>query len=170
MIIASIILFQGFNTANTTTTITLLAGFVVTFTGVHLLNISRVPDPPPLSSDHLPLASSAMETGVMYPRMSISGRMSQEWPNTPGGASNGGHSRRGSLTTIFRVPERQHSLPLLEDDAAMRLERLREEDEEDEADERTGLTSGKTTDITSRTRSPNGFARAETAPRIEGHT
>lgn len=105
----------------------------------------------------------------MHPRLSISGRMSQEgWPHTPGGASNGGHSRRGSLTTIFHVPERQHSLSFSEDDGAMRLERLREEEEE-EADELTGLTSGKS-GIASRTRSPNGVASAETAPRIEVHT
>ena len=166
VIIASTILFQGFNTANTTTTVTLLAGFIVTFTGVHLLNISRVPDSPPLSSNHVPLSSSALENGVMYPRLSISGRMSHDgWPRTP---SNGGHSRRGSLTTIFHVPERPTSLPFSEDDGAMRLERLREEEDED-ADELTRLTGGKS-GIAPRTRSPNGVASAETAPRIEAHT
>jgi len=166
VIIASTILFQGFNTANTTTTVTLLAGFIVTFTGVHLLNISRVPDSPPLSSNHVPLSSSALENGVMYPRLSISGRMSHDgWPRTP---SNGGHSRRGSLTTIFHVPERPTSLPFSEDDGAMRLERLREEEDED-ADELTRLTGGKS-GIAPRTRSPNGVGSAETAPRIEAHT
>ena len=40
-IIASIILFQGLNTDDPTNSISLLAGFITTFLGVHLLELSR---------------------------------------------------------------------------------------------------------------------------------
>lgn len=38
---ASFILFSGFNTADPVNTLSLLCGFLVTFTGVYLLNLSR---------------------------------------------------------------------------------------------------------------------------------
>ncbi|KAF4123251.1 Pfam:DUF803, partial [Geosmithia morbida] len=38
---ASFILFKGFNTTDVTNTISLLCGFLITFTGVYLLNLSR---------------------------------------------------------------------------------------------------------------------------------
>lgn len=38
---ASFILFGGFNTSDTVNTLSLLCGFLVTFTGVYLLNLSR---------------------------------------------------------------------------------------------------------------------------------
>jgi magnesium transporter len=38
---ASFILFSGFNTANAVNTLSLLSGFLVTFSGVYLLNLSR---------------------------------------------------------------------------------------------------------------------------------
>lgn len=139
VIVASTILFQGFNTANTTTTLSLLSGFVVTFIGVHLLNITREPDLPPLSADnpnHLPF-----DNGLMYPRMSVSGRLSQDgWPLSAGGIyPNGGHSRRGSVN----VPGvDRHGFN--EDESAVRLERLREVEEDDEdADETTRLRSSR---------------------------
>lgn len=40
-ICASLILFQGFNTTDAVSTISLLCGFLVIFTGVYLLNLSR---------------------------------------------------------------------------------------------------------------------------------
>lgn len=40
-LLASFILFKGFNTTDTVTTLSLLCGFLVTFTGVYLLNLSR---------------------------------------------------------------------------------------------------------------------------------
>ena len=42
-IIASIILFQGLNTDDPANSISLLAGFITTFLGVHLLELSRSP-------------------------------------------------------------------------------------------------------------------------------
>lgn len=38
---ASFILFKGFNTTDTVNTLSLLSGFLVTFSGVYLLNLSR---------------------------------------------------------------------------------------------------------------------------------
>lgn len=38
---ASFILFEGFNTSDPVNTLSLLCGFLVTFTGVYLLNLSR---------------------------------------------------------------------------------------------------------------------------------
>ena len=38
---ASFILFRGFNTSDTVNTLSLISGFLVTFTGVYLLNLSR---------------------------------------------------------------------------------------------------------------------------------
>ena len=70
-IVASVILFQGFNTDDPANSISLLAGFITTFLGVHLLEISRKPDPTAAGPGH-----SALETGLMNPRLSIHGRMS----------------------------------------------------------------------------------------------
>ena len=39
---ASFILFQGFNTADTVNTISLICGFLIIFSGVYLLNLSRM--------------------------------------------------------------------------------------------------------------------------------
>ncbi|KAL5629016.1 hypothetical protein BROUX41_002407 [Berkeleyomyces rouxiae] len=40
-LVASFILFRGFNTTDTVNTLSLLCGFLITFTGVYLLNISN---------------------------------------------------------------------------------------------------------------------------------
>ena len=71
-IVASVILFQGFNTDDPANSISLLTGFVTTFLGVHLLEISRKPDPAAVPHAH----HSALESGLMHPRLSIHGRMS----------------------------------------------------------------------------------------------
>ncbi|KDQ10490.1 hypothetical protein BOTBODRAFT_115820 [Botryobasidium botryosum FD-172 SS1] len=89
-IVASLILFQGFNTTDGATIASLICGFIVTFIGVHLLNLSRKPDPPPLS-DANGVGHTPLENGLIYPRLSTSGRLSLD--------SNdyvGGHRRRSS--------------------------------------------------------------------------
>ncbi|KAI9065608.1 hypothetical protein FKP32DRAFT_1674584 [Trametes sanguinea] len=43
-IVASIILFQGINTDDPANSLSLLAGFITTFLGVHLLELSRSPE------------------------------------------------------------------------------------------------------------------------------
>lgn len=55
---ASFVLFQGFNTTDAVNTISLLSGFLVIFTGVYLLNLSRG-DP-----DGRRLLNGSLEDGV----------------------------------------------------------------------------------------------------------
>ncbi|KAI0362914.1 DUF803-domain-containing protein [Pilatotrama ljubarskyi] len=50
-IVASIILFQGINTDDPANSLSLLAGFITTFLGVHLLELSRSPETGRPSSD-----------------------------------------------------------------------------------------------------------------------
>jgi magnesium transporter len=136
-ILASLILFQGFNTTGGTNTISLLAGFAVTFLGVHLLNLSRKPEPTLGVNGH-----STLDSGLMHPRISLQGRMSIDgWNGTADlrgdGGLESGHGRRSSLyraqsTTLFNAFEE-------DDPNAVPLDELREEDEDDEADERTRL-------------------------------
>ena len=155
-IVASVILFQGFNTDDPANSISLLAGFITTFLGVHLLEISRKPDP--VASGGGP--HGPLQAGLMNPRLSISGRMSIDgWAGaagTPLGGSMGApfspaHGRRGSLyrnqtQTLFNAFDED------EDGLERRgggggglgLDTLHEaEDDELEADERTALRSGR---------------------------
>ncbi|KAG1748033.1 magnesium transporter NIPA-domain-containing protein [Suillus occidentalis] len=144
-IVASLILFQGFNTTDGTNTVTLLAGFIVTFLGVHLLNLSRKPDPPSMPNGH-----STLESGLMNPRISLQGRMSLDgWGGVseiqPDGAlQSSGHGRRSSLyraqsTALFNAFEEEETAD------NMPLAQLRESEEEYEydsdVDERTRLHS-----------------------------
>jgi magnesium transporter len=123
-IIASLILFQGFNTTDATNIMSLIAGFIVTFLGVHLLNISRVSDPPldhPNGEAH---THSALAGGLMNPRLSLQGRMSLDGWNGVGNAPDRGidvhmdgirrpggrHGRQSSVyqsqtTTLFNAFE-----------------------------------------------------------------
>ncbi|KAF8804661.1 DUF803-domain-containing protein [Phlegmacium glaucopus] len=129
-IVASLILFQGFNTTDTTNIMSLIAGFLVTFLGVHLLNLSRVSDPPldhPNGNAH---SHSALAGGLMNPRLSLQGRMSIDgWNgNAPDGGidvhmdgvggSRGRHGRQSSLyqsqtTTLFNAFEESDGDPAM---------------------------------------------------------
>lgn len=135
-IVASAILFQGFNTTDAVNTISLLCGFLTIFMGVFLLNISRQPE--------VPHHTTSLETGLMNPRMSMSGRMSMEGQQggamlwnygnggavppayAEGGAANG-HGRRSRLfqqqnSTLFNAFEEE----------GVALTQLQEEDESDD--------------------------------------
>lgn len=95
-IVASLILFQGINTDNPVNTISLLAGFITIFIGMHLLELSRKP---------APTGHHALENGILNPRLSLQGRPSMDgWPapSTPG--LNFGHARRSSRTLSSNVP------------------------------------------------------------------
>lgn len=138
-VVASLILFQGFNTTDATNTLSLLCGFIVTFLGVHLLNISRQPDPILPQNGH----HTALETGLMNPRLSLQGRASLDgWAHRPEEVPLvGRHSRSNSLyrsQTLFNAFEEGG-----EGTEAGGLHRLREEDEDEDedADERTHLRS-----------------------------
>ncbi|EJD05516.1 DUF803-domain-containing protein [Fomitiporia mediterranea MF3/22] len=153
-LVASLILFQGLNTTDGITTVSLLSGFAITFLGVHLLNLSRIPEPP---RGH----DSILENGLLNPRLSISGRLSMDgWNGTASGNIGGyrpdgaphsaGFGRHSSLyrhqtSTLYSAFEEDGELeePGRE---AVGLRRLREEPEEtdddfSDADERTRLRS-----------------------------
>jgi len=169
-IVASLILFQGFNTTDGTNTVTLLAGFIVTFLGVHLLNLSRKPEPP-----HMPNGHSTLESGLMNPRISLQGRMSLDgWAGVsdvrPDGAlQSSGHGRRSSLyraqsTALFNAFEDEEATE------NMPLSKLRESEEEYEydsdVDERTRLHSERASASRSHSNSSalQGSARSSSRP------
>lgn len=129
-IVASLILFQGFNTTDATNIMSLLAGFIVTFLGVHLLNISRVSEPPLDHPNGHAHTHSTLSGGLMNPRLSLQGRMSLDgWNGVSGapdrgidvhmggvGRSGGRHGRQGSLyesqtTTLFKAFEESEGDP-----------------------------------------------------------
>ncbi|TQN73925.1 putative magnesium transporter NIPA4, partial [Colletotrichum shisoi] len=96
---ASFILFGGFNTTDTVNTISLLCGFLVTFTGVYLLNLSRS-DP----NGHKMIAGRGGDdaTGTdmistIQTRLSMQARRSQD----PHRLSIG--SRHGDTTGLMRA-------------------------------------------------------------------
>lgn len=152
-IVASTILFQGFNTTDPANTISLIVGFIVIFLGVHLLNISRNPDPPPPPSPttgerhHLPL-----EHGFTNPRMSVGGRLSIDSNWSGGGPPSATTTPRRatqSRTNGFGHPYRANSLSgPIDEEGAVGMTKLRaveeyDDDDDDDGqfvDERTGLT------------------------------
>jgi len=151
-ILASLILFQGFYNSSNSNTLSLLCGFVITFLGVHLLNLSRAAEPP------LPPSHSALEAGVMNPRLSLQGRMSMDGWGAPAGVGTPvqlhgfGHaqrSSRGSRSSIL-FSAYEDELPA----ANGNLDRLPEEDED--ADERTHLRSAEPRDGRQHRASPRG--------------
>ncbi|KAF8920650.1 magnesium transporter NIPA-domain-containing protein [Mucidula mucida] len=137
-IVASLILFQGFNTTDATNTISLIAGFVVIFLGVHILNLSRDSNAalelngytaPPAEDDFIPTHRT---------RGSLTGRLSiDEWhgiveaPETPRTANGG---RRYHSTTLFDGTEHVGLSQLREED-----EETEDDDDDDDDDERTHL-------------------------------
>ncbi|GMK57231.1 hypothetical protein CspeluHIS016_0400650 [Cutaneotrichosporon spelunceum] len=134
-IIASAILFQGFNTTDAVNTISLLCGFLIIFMGVFLLNMSRKPEPP----HH----TSSIETGLMNPRMSMSGRMSIEsqgaplWNyasvgQAPPAYADGQGSQHGRRSRLFR--EQNSTLFNAFEEEGVALTQLPEESDEDEDD------------------------------------
>ncbi|KAI0065287.1 DUF803-domain-containing protein [Artomyces pyxidatus] len=124
-IVASLILFHGFNTEDPSTDLSLLAGFIVTFLGIHLLEVSRQSQSKTALS-----AYSALESGVVVPRVFLH-RTSVDRPST---ISAVGHARRTSRQS---TPRAQATLfeALDADDVAsaeaIRLRRFSGEDGED---------------------------------------
>ena len=164
-IVASLILFQGINTDNPINTISLIVGFVVIFIGMHLLELSRKPAAP---------GHTALENGILNPRLSLQGRPSVDgWPGSsvsstsPG--ANFGHARRSSSRTTINAHSHAAALFDAFEDApngsahALGLHSLREEDAEDDeleaATERTRLRAEE------RRRSHSGSPVGSPAPR-----
>lgn len=133
-IVASLILFQGFNTTDSSNTLSLLCGFIVTFLGVHLLNLSRKS----ADGEH----HSALESGITNPRLSLQGRMSIDGWNGVAGTPIGAHHQHGRQNSLSR----SHGTIIFDEGEAnggMALSELPEVDEDDydDADERTRLRS-----------------------------
>lgn len=88
---ASFILFKGFNTSGTVNTISLICGFLIIFTGVYLLNLSRK-DPEGI---HMMNGKAIGEDGIPTdPLASFSTRLSMQARR-----SLDPHRRSGSLTS-----------------------------------------------------------------------
>ncbi|KIK90849.1 hypothetical protein PAXRUDRAFT_831316 [Paxillus rubicundulus Ve08.2h10] len=166
-IVASLILFQGFNTTDGTNTVTLLAGFIVTFLGVHLLNLSRKPDPPKADGH------STLESGLMNPRMSLQGRPSFDgWGGTSELRSDGvlqsaGHGRRSSL---YRAQSAALFSAFEEDGPGdMPLTQLRESEEEEEEEEEYDSDVNERTRLHSQNRARPSVSRSDSnSPALQG--
>jgi hypothetical protein len=135
-IVASLILFKGFNTTSATNTVSLLCGFIVTFMGVHVLNIAMLDE----AEQALPPGGVALEG-----RLSIDG-----WHGIRRESFNGGRrSSYGMRTPLFGGFGGEG-----ETGDSMALERLLEEDED--ADERTAPSTNSSRRVSPRnTPSPN---------------
>src|ERR1700761_1167164 len=144
-IFASFILFQDFYVIDTLNSVSLVAGFLITFFGVHLLNYSLDRSDIPMNG-HLPL-----ENGLMNPRISLSGRLSMDgWGNhrrsssfsgpAPGSARSAAFGGRAHQSgTLFNAYDDEHG--------GVRLNSLHETEEDDldldDSNELTQLRSGK---------------------------
>lgn len=153
-IVASLILFQGFNTTDATNTVSLLAGFIVIFLGVHILNLSRREQDGATANGYDNgdgfLEAEGGLRGMRGNR--VQGRLSVDgWHGIVEGAPPGSAHRRtfsgsGSAALFDAYDERR---PISEN---VGLERLREESEEGtdsdndsdigDLDERTRLNKG----------------------------
>ncbi|KAJ6529624.1 magnesium transporter NIPA-domain-containing protein [Mycena capillaripes] len=136
-IVASLILFKGFNTTSASNTVSLLCGFIVTFLGVHILNLAMLEE----SAARAELDALALE------------EQDSLWQNTRrDSTSTNGHSRRASLNGL-RTP--LFNAFVVDPEAGIggerspnvRLHRLLEEDED--VDEATALHGRRASPIPS---------------------
>lgn len=112
---ASFILFSGFNTSDAVNTLSLLCGFLVTFTGVYLLNLSRA-DP----NGNKMLARRGTDVGgtdmisSVQTRLSMSARRSTD-PRRSSGSRGG--DREGLMRAYDEEEAAGFSLTDLADDS-----------------------------------------------------
>ena len=165
-IVASLILFQGFNTTDGTNTMTLLAGFIVTFLGVHLLNLSRKPDPLSLSDGH-----STLESGVLNPRISLQGRPSMEgWNGVSENRSDGVlPSRHGRRSSLYRAQSAVLFNAFEEDGRSdVPLSQLRESDEGEDDGESDGDVNERTQLRSTHNKRPSIPRSHSNSPALQG--
>jgi hypothetical protein len=96
---ASFILFEGFNTSDPVNTISLLCGFLVIFSGVYLLNLSRGdPDGHTFIGAPSPGLRHGFEDAIPTDSLAAFGtrRSMQARHSMDGSRGGGGHSRRVS--------------------------------------------------------------------------
>lgn len=192
-ILASAILFQGFNTTGGSESVSLICGFMIIFMGVYLLNISRqseVKHHTAIESGIISkcgrcwLFSHANNTSPKDPRMSMSGRPSMDAARTPlwgggsatynsDGSNEPAHGRRSDIyhsqdTTLFNAFEEEESVGL----RPMRVEFGDDSDESDATVERPeGMLSNKdltriNTNINRSNGQPSSRAKDSTAARF----
>ncbi|KAH9906462.1 DUF803 domain membrane protein [Xylariomycetidae sp. FL2044] len=116
---ASFILFSGFNTTDSVNTLSLLCGFLVTFTGVYLLNLSRR-DPNGMKM----LAGQASDVGGTDMVSSITTRLSMQARRSSVGSR--GHTDRDGLMRAY------------DEEQTVGLTDLTEDSEDDSSSRRTG--------------------------------
>ncbi len=104
---ASFILFRGFNTTDAVNTISLLCGFLVIFTGVYLLNLSRGdPDGHKLLNGHVTDGVPTDGITGLQTRHSMQTRRSGE--NGRASIGSSGYSRSGERGVLMHSFEEQH--------------------------------------------------------------
>ncbi|RWA12146.1 hypothetical protein EKO27_g2978 [Xylaria grammica] len=98
-LVASFILFSGFNTTDVVGTLSLLAGFLITFTGVYLLNLSRRdPDGTKMLAGQGTDVTGTDMISSIQTRLSMQSRRSQD-PRSSLGSR--GHSDRDGLMRAY---------------------------------------------------------------------
>ncbi|KAI1824856.1 magnesium transporter NIPA-domain-containing protein [Xylaria intraflava] len=96
---ASFILFSGFNTSDVVNTLSLLCGFLITFTGVYLLNLSRRdPDGTKMLAGQGTDVTGTDMISSLQTRLSMQSRRSQD-PRASIGSR--GHSDRDGLMRAY---------------------------------------------------------------------
>ena len=115
---ASFILFQGFNTTDAVNTISLLSGFLVIFTGVYLLNLSRE-DP-----DGHKLLNGSIDDGIptdgltgLQTRRSMQTRRSGDHRISSGSLGYGNRGDRQGLIHSYDEENEGFGLTDLSDDS-----------------------------------------------------
>ncbi|KAK4235499.1 hypothetical protein C8A03DRAFT_36644 [Achaetomium macrosporum] len=102
---ASFILFKGFNTTETVNTLSLICGFLVTFTGVYLLNLSRTD---PNGTKSLARRNNGDITGTDMVS-SIQTRMSMEARRSQGHRMSIGSNRAGDREGLIRAYDEEEA-------------------------------------------------------------
>lgn len=150
-LVASFILFRGFNTSDAVNTISLLCGFLTIFTGVYLLNLSR---DDPEGHTHMQLNNSSMydidgiPTDAMaapLTRRSMQARRSSD-AHRRSGSSNlslyGGASGRRSGDRDREGLMHNYDVESANGDSRFGLGDLAEDSDEEDGPKRTSFSDG----------------------------
>ncbi|KAI3337044.1 DUF803-domain-containing protein [Xylariaceae sp. AK1471] len=120
---ASFILFDGFNTTDVVNTLSLLSGFLVTFTGVYLLNLSRRdPDGMKMLAGQGTDATGTDMISSIQTRLSMQSRRSQD-PRASIGSR--GHSDREGLMRAYDEEQAHGEFGLTDDNDDHGMSRTR---------------------------------------------
>jgi multidrug transporter EmrE-like cation transporter len=123
-LIASFILFRGFNTSDPVNTISLLAGFMVIFSGVYLLNVARLDPALASASKNGAMDGIPMDNGIA----GLQTRRSMQLHRTSFSQPDAGASEH--MLGTFHEGSNTRRSPQLGDEGEMELSDLTESDEE----------------------------------------